>query len=56
MESNYGNIEAIRTLTLVNELIPKLNFQPKFGTLKVLSMSRMRNKKGCEFDMAQLLP
>jgi len=31
MKSNYGNIEAIRSLTLLNEVIPKLNFKAKLG-------------------------
>ena len=26
MKSNYGNIEAIKALTLLNEVVPKLSF------------------------------
>lgn len=56
MQSNYGNIEAIRSLTLLNEVVPKLNFKAKLGQLKVLSLSPRKAKKGCEFEFSQLLP
>jgi hypothetical protein len=51
MQSNFGNIEAIRTLTLINKIIPSFSFQPKFGDLKVLSLSNYRNTKGAMFNM-----
>lgn len=56
LESNYGNIEAVRTLTLLNEVIPKLNFKPKFGQLKIVGLSNFYNKKGTEFEFEHLLP
>lgn len=56
MRSNYGNIEAIKALTLLNEVVPKLSFQPKLGQLKIVSLNNYRNRKGCEFEMQSLLP
>lgn len=56
MQSNFGNIEAIRTLTLINKIIPSFSFQPKFGDLKVLSLSNYRNTKGAMFNIQLLLP
>lgn len=56
MESNYGNIEAIRSLTLLNEIIPKLKFNYKLGQLKILSLSPRKMKKGKEFEFGLLLP
>lgn len=56
MKSNYGNIEAIKALTLLNEVVPKLSFQPKLGQLKIVSLNNYRNRKGCEFEMQSLLP
>lgn len=56
MESNYGNIEAIRALTLLNEILPKFDFTPNLGQLKVLSISPTKVKKGCEYEFGLLLP
>ena len=56
MESNYGNIEAVRTLTLLNEILPKLNFKPKLGQLKIVGLSNYHRKKGAEFEFSHLLP
>lgn len=55
-QSNYGNIEAIRTMTVLNQILPKLPFEPKLGTLKVVGISSYHNKKGCEIDMQNILP
>ena len=55
-ESNYGNIEAIKTMTVLNQILPKLPFDPKLGTLKVVGISSYHNKKGCEMDIQELLP
>ena len=55
MESNYGNIEAVRTLTLLNEILPKLNFKPKLGQLKIVGLSNLHKKKGAEFEFSHLL-
>ena len=56
MKSDYGNIEAIKALTLLNEIIPKLSFQPKLGQLKIVSLNNYRKRKGCEFEIQSLLP
>lgn len=37
MKANYGNIEAVRTMTIINELIPSLPQGSKLGTVGVLS-------------------
>ena len=55
-QSNYGNIEAIRTMTVLNQVLSKLPFTPQLGTLKVVGISSYHNKKGCEFDISELLP
>lgn len=55
-QSNYGNIEATRVLTVLNQILPKLTFTPKLGTLKVVGISSYHNKKGCEFDMQEIIP
>lgn len=56
MKANYGNIEAIKTLTVLNQILPKLPFKPKLGTLKVIGISSYHAKKGCEIDISMLLP
>ena len=56
MQANYGNIEAIKTLTALNQILPKLPFTPKLGTLKVVGISNLHDKKGCEMDISMLLP
>ena len=55
MENNYGNIEAIRTMTLLNEIVPKLG-DVELGTMKILSVSNMHQRGGREIIMEQLLP
>ena len=39
MKSNYGNIEAIRTMVILNEILPKLTGNFKLGELTVLGIS-----------------
>lgn len=56
MESNYGNIETVKSLILLNEILPKLDFEPKLGTLKILGLSQYNNKAGKEIEIAQVLP
>lgn len=57
MESNYGNIEAIRTMTILNEILPSLQGDFKLGELKVLGIShQIHGKKGSLFDFSRLVP
>lgn len=57
MRSNYGNIEAIRTMTVLNEILPSIKGNYKLGELKVLGISNQFNgKKGRVYDLAQLAP
>ena len=58
MQSNYGNIEAIRTMTILNEVLPHLNGSSlKLGELKVLGIShQIHGKKGALFDFSRLVP
>lgn len=57
MESNYGNIEAIRTMTILNEILPSLQGDFKLGELKVLGIShQIHGKKGALFDFSRLVP
>ena len=37
MQADYGNVEAVRTMELLNEIFPKLGDDIKLGTLGVLS-------------------
>jgi hypothetical protein len=39
MQSNYGNIEAIRTMVILNEVLPHMGDGFKLGELKVLGIS-----------------
>lgn len=55
MKSTYGNIEAVKTLMVLNQIMPKLG-DVKLGTLKVVGISNLHNKKGCEMDISLLLP
>lgn len=57
MKSTYGNIEAIRTMTVLNELLPQIEGDFKLGELKVLGIShQMRGKKGVWLDLSRLAP
>lgn len=57
MKSTYGNIEAIRTMTVLNELLPQIDGDFKLGELKVLGIShQMRGKKGVWLDLSRLAP
>lgn len=55
-KATYGNIEAIRTMTVLNQILPKLPKNLQLGTLKIVGISSYHNKKGCEMDMQQVLP
>lgn len=55
-KANYGNIEAVRTMTVLNQVLPKLPKNIQLGTLKIVGISSYHNKKGCEMDMQQVLP
>ena len=57
MRSNYGNIEAIRTMTILNEVLPKITGDFKLGELKVLGIShQLSGKKGKLYDLSLLAP
>ena len=57
MKSDYGNIEAIRTMTVLNEALPHIEGTIKLGELKVLGIShQVHGKKGRLFDFSRLVP
>lgn len=58
LQSNYGNIEAIRTMVILNEVLPHLTGgNIKLGELKVLGIShQIHGKKGALFDFSRLVP
>lgn len=58
MQSNYGNLEAIRTMLVLNEVLPHLQgSEIKLGELKVLGINhQMHGKKGVVYDFSQLAP
>ena len=37
LEGDYGNVEAVRTMELLNEMLPQLGDNVKLGTLGILS-------------------
>lgn len=56
MECNYGNMEAVRTLTLLNEVLPDIGGVNKLGRLTVMGMGSFVAKKGAYFEFDTLLP
>lgn len=55
LTSTYGNIEAIRTMTILNEILPSLAGNFRLGELKILGIShQFRGKSGLLFDLQQL--
>ena len=57
MKSDYGNIEAIRTMAVLNEVLPYIEGTIKLGELKVLGIShQIHGKKGRLFDFSRLVP
>lgn len=57
MKSNYGNIEAIRTMVILNEILPHMGDGFKLGELKVLGIShQLHGKKGVLHDFSRLAP
>ena len=56
MASNYGNIEAMRTMLILNEILPHLvGPELRLGELKVLGISHQTHgKKGAWFDLSRL--
>jgi hypothetical protein len=45
MKSTYGNIEAIRTMTILNEFLPTVSGECKLGELKVVGISHQIHGK-----------
>ena len=57
MKSTYGNIEAMRTMLILNEILPSINGNFKLGELKVLGIShQFSGKKGQLYDFSRLTP
>ena len=58
MQSNYGNMEAIRTMLILNEVLPHLTGSKiVLGELKVLGIShQLHGKKGVLYDFSRLAP
>lgn len=57
MKSTYGNIEAIRTMLILNEILPHIEGNFKLGELKVLGIShQFHGKKGQLYDFSRLTP
>ncbi len=52
LRSDYGNIEAIRTMTLLNEILPTITGEYNLGQLKVLTP--INNGKGRIFSIETL--
>lgn len=57
LSSNYGNIETIRTLAILNQVLPNFEGDFKLGELQVLGISRQfHGKKGVAYNYAQIIP
>lgn len=57
LESNYGNMEVMRTMLILNEVLPNIQGKFKLGELKVLGVShQFHNKKGILYDFSRLTP
>lgn len=55
MECNYGNIDAVRTLAILNEVLPSIGGTLKLGQLKVIGLSGFQSKKGVYYEFDSLL-
>lgn len=55
MKCNYGNIDAVRTLAILNQILPDIG-NVKLGQLKVIGLSGFHTKKGAYFEFDSLLP
>ena len=55
MPCNYGNIEAVRTLAILNEILPTIGGNVKLGQLKVIGLSGFQSKKGTYYEFDSLL-
>nr|DAF63725.1 MAG TPA: hypothetical protein [Podoviridae sp. ctz6O13] len=55
MKSNYGNIDAIRTVALLNEVLPEVGGDIKLGQLKVLGIGNFKGKRGVYYEFEPLL-
>lgn len=55
MECNYGNIDAVRTLAILNEVLPSIGGNIKLGQLKVIGLSGFQTRKGTFYEFDSLL-
>lgn len=55
MECNYGNIDAIRTVAILNEILPEIGGTYKLGQLKVIGIDETKSRQGAFFEFDSLL-
>lgn len=55
MECNYGNIDAVRTLAILNNILPEIGGNIKLGQLKVIGPSTYNSKRGVYYEFDALL-
>lgn len=55
LPSTYGNMEAVRVMALLNEVLPDLEGDIKLGQLKILALNPYTAKKGAYFEFDSLL-
>lgn len=55
MESNYGNMDAVRAMVLLNEAFPEIQGKVKLGQLKVIGLNSYSAKKGVFYEFDTLL-
>lgn len=56
LQANYGNIEAVRIMTMLNQVIGSLPNDIKLGQIKLVSLNQNASKKGADIDMGLMLP
>lgn len=55
MKCNYGNIDAVRTVAILNEILPDIGGDIELGQLTVLGLNGFTTKKGTYYEFDQLL-
>lgn len=55
MPCTYGNMDAVRTLAILNKILPDIGGDVKLGQLKVINLSDYSTKKGAYYEFDSLL-
>lgn len=55
MKATYANIEAIRTVAILNEVLPEIAGEAKLGQLQVIGLGKYSVRQGASFEFSDLL-